>query len=109
MSASAQLEKPRMTGSQQPVSTDYELSFVMPCLNEADTVGTCVRNAHAAIEKMGIRGEIVIADNGSTDGSQAIASEHGARIVPVAAKGYGNALMGGIAAAKAKVHHHGRC
>ncbi len=102
MSASAQLEKPRMTGSEPPVSTDYELSIVMPCLNEADTVGTCVRKAHAAIEKMGIRGEIVIADNGSTDGSQAIASEHGARIVPVAARGYGYALMGGITAAKGK-------
>ncbi|MBL8822233.1 MAG: glycosyltransferase family 2 protein [Planctomycetia bacterium] len=82
--------------------TDYELSIVMPCLNEADTVGTCVRKAHAAIEKMGIRGEIIIADNGSTDGSQAIAQEHGARIVAVSAKGYGNALMGGINAAHGK-------
>lgn len=82
--------------------TDYELSIVMPCLNEADTVGTCVRKAHAAIEKMGIRGEIVVADNGSTDGSQAIAQEHGARVVPVSAKGYGNALMGGINAAHGK-------
>ncbi|HQR05746.1 MAG TPA: glycosyltransferase family 2 protein [Gemmatales bacterium] len=102
MSASAQLDTPRMSKSEQPVATEYELSIVMPCLNEADTVGTCVRKAHAAIEKMGIRGEIVIADNGSTDGSQAIATEHGARIVPVAAKGYGNALMGGISAAKGK-------
>ncbi|MFT3883809.1 MAG: glycosyltransferase family 2 protein [Gemmatales bacterium] len=102
MSASAQLDTPRMNKPEQPITTDYELSIVMPCLNEADTVGTCVRKAHAAIEKMGIRGEIVIADNGSTDGSQAIATEHGARIVPVAAKGYGNALMGGIAAAKGK-------
>jgi len=82
--------------------TDFELSIVMPCLNEADTVGTCVRKAVAAIDQMGIRGEVVVADNGSTDGSQAIASEHGARVVPVTAKGYGNALMGGIAAAKGK-------
>jgi glycosyltransferase involved in cell wall biosynthesis len=81
---------------------ELELTIVMPCLNEADTVGTCVRKAQAAIQQMGIQAEVVIADNGSTDGSQAIASEHGARIVPVAAKGYGNALMGGIAAARGK-------
>jgi glycosyltransferase involved in cell wall biosynthesis len=81
---------------------NVELTIVMPCLNEADTVGTCVRKAHAAIEQLAINGEIVVADNGSSDGSQAIASEHGARVVPVAAKGYGNALMGGIAAAKGK-------
>lgn len=104
MIASAPVESTRMpvTTTSSPVATEYELSIVMPCLNEADTVGTCVRKAHAAIDKMGIRGEIVIADNGSTDGSQAIAQEHGARVVPVAAKGYGNALMGGIAAAKGK-------
>jgi glycosyltransferase involved in cell wall biosynthesis len=106
MSSVAAQPRPSSTSSHEveiplPVY-EYELSIVMPCLNEADTVGTCVRKAHAAIEKMGIKGEIVIADNGSTDGSQAIASEHGARIVPVAAKGYGNALMGGIAAAKGK-------
>ncbi|MFO0815512.1 MAG: glycosyltransferase family 2 protein [Gemmatales bacterium] len=92
----------KKAAAQNANAYEYELSIVMPCLNEADTVGTCVRKAHAAIEKMGIQGEIVIADNGSTDGSQAIASEHGARIVQVAARGYGNALMGGIAAAKGK-------
>jgi glycosyltransferase involved in cell wall biosynthesis len=95
---------PLQTNRPAPTMPDpnVELSIVMPCLNEADTVGTCVRKATAAIDEMGIRGEVVVADNGSTDGSQAIASEHGARVVPVTAKGYGNALMGGIAAAKGK-------
>ncbi|HMP17643.1 MAG TPA: glycosyltransferase family 2 protein, partial [Gemmatales bacterium] len=93
---------PRMAVEKEPVTTDLELSIVMPCLNEADTVGTCVRKAQAAIQEMGIQGEVIVADNGSTDGSQAIAREHGARVVPVAAKGYGNALMGGIAAARGK-------
>jgi glycosyltransferase involved in cell wall biosynthesis len=93
-------ELPR-TSVEKP-SPELELTIVMPCLNEADTVGTCVRKAQAAIQEMKIAAEVVIADNGSTDGSQAIASEHGARVVPVAAKGYGNALMGGIAAAKGK-------
>jgi len=93
-------ELPRMAAEKS--TPELELSIVMPCLNEADTVGICVRKAQGAILEMGIQAEVIIADNGSTDGSQAIASEHGARVVPVAAKGYGNALMGGIAAAKGK-------
>src|SRR4051812_37022484 len=79
-----------------------ELSVVMPCLNEADTVGTCVRKAVAAIDGLGIVGEVIVADNGSTDGSQALAAEHGARVVPVTERGYGNALAGGIAAAQGR-------
>ncbi|MCD0447781.1 glycosyltransferase family 2 protein [Actinocorallia sp. API 0066] len=77
-----------------------ELSVVMPCLNEAETVETCVRKAVAFLAEHGIDGEVVIADNGSTDGSQALAEAAGARVVPVALKGYGNALMGGIRAAR---------
>ncbi|MFC0036773.1 glycosyltransferase family 2 protein [Actinomadura rayongensis] len=79
-----------------------ELSVVMPCLNEAETVATCVRKTIAFFDEAGIDGEVVIADNGSTDGSQKLAREAGARVVPVADKGYGNALMGGIRAARGK-------
>ena len=78
-----------------------ELSVVMPCLNEAETVETCVRKTLAFFENEGIEGEVVIADNGSTDGSQQLARKAGARVVPISEKGYGNALMGGISAARA--------
>jgi hypothetical protein len=77
-----------------------ELTIVMPCLNEAETVATCVRKAVKFIADSGIAGEVVVADNGSTDGSRLLAEEAGARVVPVADKGYGNALMGGILAAR---------
>lgn len=79
-----------------------ELSVVMPCLNEADTLRVCIDKALRAMREHGIDGEVVIADNGSTDGSQAIAIAAGARVVPVAEKGYGFALMGGIAAARGR-------
>jgi glycosyltransferase involved in cell wall biosynthesis len=77
-----------------------ELSVVMPCLNEADTIAICIEKAQRAITEHGISAEIVIADNGSTDGSQEIARRLGARVVPVAERGYGAALMGGITAAR---------
>src|SRR5215471_10690539 len=86
-----------------------ELSVVMPCLNEAETVETCVRKTVAFFEKEGIDGEVVIADNGSTDGSQQLARDAGARVVPVSEKGYGNALMGGIRAAKGTYVAMGDC
>jgi glycosyltransferase involved in cell wall biosynthesis len=79
-----------------------ELSVVMPCLNEADTLATCIRKAQQAMREHDIAGEIVIADNGSTDGSQGIAASLGARVVNVAEKGYGNALRGGINASRGK-------
>ncbi len=79
-----------------------EVSVVMPCLNEAETLASCVRKAAQAFADHGIGGEIIVADNGSTDGSQKIAEREGARIVNVAKKGYGNALMGGIAAARGR-------
>lgn len=81
---------------------EIELSVVMPCLNEAETLGGCIAKAQAALHEANIAGEIVIADNGSTDGSQAIAESYGARVVAVSQKGYGSALMGGIAAARGK-------
>ncbi|WP_067483496.1 glycosyltransferase family 2 protein [Actinomadura hibisca] len=79
-----------------------ELSVVMPCLNEAETVETCVRKTIQFFEDAGIDGEVVIADNGSTDGSQQLARDAGARVVPVVDKGYGNALIGGIRAARGR-------
>jgi glycosyltransferase involved in cell wall biosynthesis len=77
-----------------------ELSVVMPCLNEADTLEICIRKAKRALEDHSIRGEIIVADNGSVDGSQEIADQMGARVIHVSEKGYGNALLGGIAAAR---------
>ena len=72
----------------------------MPCLDEAETIAICIEKARGYMERCGISGEVLIADNGSTDGSQAIAESLGARVVPVAKKGYGSALLGGILAAK---------
>ena len=86
----------QLGSSTQPL----EVSVVMPCLNEADTLATCIRKARAAMDDAGILGEIVVADNGSTDGSVEIATREGARVVGVAARGYGAALMGGINAAR---------
>jgi hypothetical protein len=74
----------------------------MPCLNEAETIAVCIKKAQGYMERRGISGEVLIADNGSTDGSQAIAEGLGARVVPVAEKGYGSALLGGIKAAKGR-------
>jgi glycosyltransferase involved in cell wall biosynthesis len=83
-------------------SATLELSVVMPCLNESLTLGTCIKKAMKTMERLGIRGEVIVADNGSTDGSQAIATSLGARVVPIKTKGYGSALRGGIAAARGK-------
>jgi glycosyltransferase involved in cell wall biosynthesis len=84
------------------VPDEIELSVVIPCLNEADTIGICVAKAQRALSENGINGEIVVADNGSTDGSQEIVLANRARVVRVVAKGYGNALMGGIDAARGR-------
>ncbi len=79
-----------------------ELSVVIPCLDEADTVGSCVLKARQALERMGISGEVIVADNGSRDQSVQIAEELGARVVHIEERGYGAALMGGIEAAKGR-------
>lgn len=76
------------------------LSIVMPCLNEAETIGDCIDNAKKFLDRRNINGEIIVADNGSSDGSQQIALEKGAWVVPVEERGYGAALIGGIKAAK---------
>lgn len=74
----------------------------MPCLNEAETLATCIGKAQAAFEECGCTGEVIVADNGSEDGSPSIAEARGARVIHVAEKGYGNALMAGIAAARGR-------
>ena len=83
-----------------PPSGTPRVSVVMPCLNEAETVARCVAEAFAALAKAGLDGEVVVADNGSTDGSQALAEAAGARVVPVGGRGYGAALAGGFAVAR---------
>jgi glycosyltransferase involved in cell wall biosynthesis len=79
-----------------------ELSVVLPCRNEAETLATCIKKARGSMEALGVEGEIVVADNGSTDGSQSIAEGLGARVVPVPERGYGAALRTGIAAAEGR-------
>src|SRR4029453_19322491 len=81
-------------------ASSIEVSVVIPCLNEADTVVTCIEKAQRALREHNIVGEIIVADNGSTDGSPTLAGDMGARVVHVRDKGYGHALMGGIAAAR---------
>ena len=84
-----------------PAEAEFvELSVVMPCLNEAETLEACVRKAQRALLEANLRGEIIVADNGSRDGSVEIAERMGVRVVKVREKGYGSALMGGIAAAR---------
>ena len=85
---------------RSPAGATVELSILMPCLNEAETLEKCVRKAQRSLQEHGIGGEIVVADNGSTDGSPEIARDLGAHVVSVSAKGYGNALMAGIQAAR---------
>lgn len=88
------------TLAPEPPAPRPEITVVMPCLNEADTLETCLAKTRRVFTDHGIDGEIVVADNGSTDGSQDIAARMGARVIPVADKGYGNALIGGIRAAR---------
>jgi glycosyltransferase involved in cell wall biosynthesis len=80
-----------------------ELTVVIPCLNEAETLHSCLREAWAAIAAAGVVGEVLVADNGSVDGSPEIAAAVGARVLHVAERGYGNALLGGIGAARGRL------
>ncbi|HSY86179.1 MAG TPA: glycosyltransferase family 2 protein [Verrucomicrobiae bacterium] len=89
--------------AEDSAGAELELTILMPCLDEAATLAICIGKARDYLARSGIAGEVVIADNGSTDGSQAIAAAAGARVIPVAARGYGAALQGGIRAAR------GRC
>jgi len=79
---------------------DVDLTILMPCLNEAETIETCIAKAASFLARTGLRGEVLIADNGSTDGSQALACAKGARVIPVSQRGYGAALRAGIRAAR---------
>ena len=81
---------------------DLELTVLMPCLNEAETLGACIAKAQAFLARKGVAGEVVVADNGSTDQSQEIARQTGARVVNVPTRGYGAALLGGIEAARGR-------
>jgi hypothetical protein len=92
---------PSVTGLR-PAAQALELTILMPCLNEAETIEVCVRKAMGFLKRSGIAGEVLVADNGSTDGSQAMAEALGARVVAVPEKGYGAALMGGIADARGR-------
>ena len=91
-----------MAKNLKATNNKIELSIVMPCLNEERTVGNCVSQAKSFLVKSKIKGEVIIADNGSIDRSVEIAEMNGARVIHVTNKGYGSALMGGIEAAKGK-------
>ena len=100
-SAMSVAQRPTKRAQSTP-STAVEVSIVMPCLNEAETLAKCIGHARNAIAKLGLAAEIIVADNGSTDGSQLVAEELGVRVVEVARKGYGSALIGGIDAARGR-------
>ncbi len=89
-------------GTEDTHATAVEVSIVMPCLNEVETLAACIAEAREAISKGGYTAEIIVADNGSTDGSQLVARELGAKVVDVQRKGYGSALIGGIDAAQGR-------
>jgi Glycosyl transferase family 2 len=84
------------------VESDVELTILMPCLNEARTLPSCIGKARSFLARAGIAGEVLVADNGSTDGSQELARRHGARVIAVSEKGYGSALIAGIRAARGR-------
>src|SRR2546429_6567550 len=79
-----------------------EVSVVLPCLNEAETLAICVQKALKSLAELGVSGEVLVSDNGSTDGSQRIAEDNGARVVNAPIRGYGGALLAGIDAARGR-------
>lgn len=101
-------ERPENTATL-PVAPSLELSIVMPCLNEARTVGRCVEKALRTMRELGIVGEVIVSDNGSTDGSIELAERAGARVVHQPLKGYGNALHKGFAEARGRFIIMGDC
>jgi len=105
VSEGAQLNQPELVADWTEMQGDravLELSIVMPCLNEAETLATCIAKATGFLASRDVHGEVIVADNGSSDGSQEIATRHGARVVPVEQRGYGAARAGGIDAARGR-------
>ena len=98
--ATAAVQTPASVAARPTQALD--LSIVIPCLNEAETLGACIRQARLGIQRSGLEGEIIVADNGSSDGSTDIALSLGARLVKVPQRGYGNASRAGIEAAKGR-------
>lgn len=90
------------TAAQPADTAELELTVVLPCLDEAETVEVCVRKALTSMRELGVAGEVIVADNGSTDGSQDLARAAGARVVDVPMRGYGAAIRGGIDAARGR-------
>lgn len=93
---------PPVSGPARTTTEGFELTILMPCLNEAATLGVCIAKAQASLASLGVSGEILIADNGSTDGSREIAQAAGVRLVDVPLRGYGAALQAGINAARGR-------
>jgi glycosyltransferase involved in cell wall biosynthesis len=103
MSLQAEADSPvigEVDSEAESAEQGCELSVVLPCLNEAETVGTCVRKARQSMRAHGIAGEVIVADNGSNDGSVEVASQAGARVVKIQERGYGAAIQGGVAEAR---------
>ena len=106
MNIETMIETPTPTSAENSdkheIERSIEVSVVMPCLNEAETLETCIRKAQTAFRELGLSGEVVIADNGSTDGSREIAFKMGARLIDVKQKGYGAAITGGVTGSHGK-------
>ena len=98
----AGIVRPSVQQSLHIAVSSLDLTILMPCLNEAETLAACIEMAKRGLASAGVTGEVIVADNGSTDGSVEIAEKHGARVVHVAAKGYGSALRGGIEASRGR-------
>jgi glycosyltransferase involved in cell wall biosynthesis len=90
------------SATPESLQETLDVSVVIPCLNEAETIATCIRKARRAMERDGLRGEVIVVDNGSSDHSDLIAAEEGARVINETRRGYGNAYLAGFAAARGR-------